>query len=78
MSMKAPRPKRVSIPSTERKPIPETAKSAASLLSAQFQRQVHDLALQTLADMGLPVAEGWAVNFDRGVVERQVPAKGAA
>lgn len=78
MSMKAPRPKRVSIPSTERKPIPETAKSAAALLAQRFQREVNDLASQTIRDMGLSADAGWAVNFDRGVVERQVPAKGSA
>lgn len=59
--------------STEQKPIPRLAKSAATLAQAEFQTTINNLGIQTLEAMGLSTDQGWSVNFTTGFATREVP-----
>lgn len=53
------------------KPLPQIAVTAFQLLDANFQRSANDLGMQTLALK--PDGEGWGVNWNTKLFERDVP-----
>jgi hypothetical protein len=75
-------PPRGSVSSEEQaKAIPALAKSAAANVHAQFQaglqHALNQVATETLESMGLSPADGWVVDFGRGLaVRRQRPRQG--
>ena len=58
----------------ESQPLPPIAITANALLNQLFAHQQQPIAEQALAVMGLAVADGWRVDFSRGVVVREVAA----
>lgn len=58
---------------TESHPLPSIAKTAVSLLMQNFRRDLDALGVQTREAMGLPDDPKWAVNFDLGVITREIP-----
>ena len=58
---------------TESKPIPAIARTALELVNAEYQRTIQLVAAQTIAAMGLDLADGWKVDFDNGVAIRETP-----
>lgn len=65
---------------TESHPIPALAKTALALTNAEYQRAVDVIGRQTIAALGLNEADDWTVNFDTGLITRDVsdiePPKG--
>lgn len=57
----------------ESHPLPMIAKTALSLLEQTFRRDLAALGEQTREAMGLPDDPKWAVNFDLGVITREIP-----
>lgn len=58
---------------TEKKEISALAKSAFALLRQDFQQRANILGDQVLQAMGLQPNDGWTVDFNTGVVFRDVP-----
>lgn len=56
---------------TETRTIPTLSRHAIALAKAAFDRTVNDIGLETLAAMGLKIEDGWTVNFDTGLCERE-------
>ncbi len=58
---------------TETHPVPAIAKTAITLLAADFQRNVNVISEQTVEALKLDKDGGWTVNFDTGLISREVP-----
>lgn len=56
----------------ESRPIPDLAKTAHRLLVREFQRDINAIGQQTVAALGLNEADNWTVDFDAGVLRREV------
>lgn len=58
---------------TESHPVPALALTALNLLRQQFQQGVNEIGKQAIDAAHLDPALKWNVDFDRGVIERDVP-----
>lgn len=56
--------------SVEQREMPKIALSAARLVQQEYERQMNNLAAETLECMGLIVGTGWMVDFKSGVATR--------
>lgn len=58
---------------TETRPIPDESKAALHRLGLAYRAQVHQLAVLTVKAEGLSETDNWTVDFDAGVMRRDVP-----
>lgn len=54
------------------RPIPALAQTALAFLNASYRRQLDDIGRQTVDALGLSQADNWTVDFDRGVMTREI------
>lgn len=57
----------------ESHPIPKIAKTAFGLAKQNFDRAVNELARQSVEAAGFNPDDNWTVDFDRGMMAREVP-----
>lgn len=56
----------------ESHPVPELSKTALKMLDEQYRQSMGVLCRQTLDALGLDAALGYHVDFDKGVITREV------
>lgn len=57
----------------ETHPIPKVARTAFALTLQNFQKAVNELGRQTVEALGLNPDDNYNVNFDTGIITREVP-----
>ena len=62
----------------EQRPIPELAKTAYTLLIAEFEQRVAAIGRQTTEVLGFTEADDWTIDFGRGLMLRVVEDPPAA
>lgn len=58
---------------TERKPLPQLAKTAMQMLQREYDARADAIGKQAVEAMGLDPAEDWVADFAAGEVRRDVP-----
>jgi hypothetical protein len=57
----------------ESRPLPAIARTAHRYACADFQRTIEELGRQAVAALGLTEADDCIVDFEKGLVHREVP-----
>lgn len=58
---------------TDERPIPAASMAALERLGMKYRAEVHQLAILTVRSLGLSEDDNWDVNFDTGVMTREIP-----
>jgi hypothetical protein len=57
----------------ETRPLPSLAKTAFDLLMREFDARANALSTQTVEVLGLREEDDWTVDFNTGVMHREIP-----